>query len=90
MLTVGPGLDVSYTVPQRIRPAQAGAGVEIFFRVRRVTGSAVILVRCGEQVVAKFRREHMAPGEMEHIRVPKALLPQGPAHLEVSIEEAAQ
>ena len=68
----GPG--VTYTVPQRIRPGNAGRGVEVSFRVNAVFGASTITVTDGERTVCRFAREHMAPGEMEHILLPAALL----------------
>lgn len=86
LLTVENGSAVSYTVPQRIRPAGVDKNVKLFFRVNRVFGKAVIRVRSGETQIACFNREHMAPGEMESVILPKTLLPQGGV-LTVSAEE---
>ena len=63
---------IGYTVPQRFRADSDG--VEFYFRVRRVFKESRIQVTCGDQVIASFKREHMAPGEMETIKIPKALL----------------
>ena len=63
---------IGYTVPQRFRADSDG--VEFYFRVRRVFKDSRIQVTCGDQVIASFKREHMAPGEMETIKIPKALL----------------
>lgn len=66
------GNGVSYTVPQRFhRGAEA---LEIFFRVRNIYKNSAIRVMDGEKQIARFRREHMAPGEMENIKLPKVLL----------------
>ena len=37
-------------------------------------GNQVIKVLDGDHVIAQFKREHMAPGEMEKIPVPRVLL----------------
>ena len=63
---------IGYTVPQRFRADSNG--VEFYFRVRRVFKESKIQVMCGDNVIASFKREHMAPGEMENIKIPKALL----------------
>ena len=63
---------IGYTVPQRFRADSDG--VEFYFRVRRVCKESRIQVTCGDQGIASFKREHMAPGEMETIKIPKALL----------------
>ena len=48
--------------------------VEVFFRVNNVYRDMVIQVKDGEEILCQFKREHMAPGEMEHILIPKVLL----------------
>ena len=68
------GADVSYTVPQKIRADDVEKAADVFFRVRRVFKNSVIEVHDGENLLASFKREHMAPGEMEHILLPRKIL----------------
>ena len=68
------GDGVSYTVPQHIRVPRLNKTCDVFFRVRQVYKDSAIEVRDGENVICSFKRDHMAPGEMEHILLPKALL----------------
>ncbi len=68
------GSGVTYTVPQRIRPDNIETLADVYFRVNRIYSKSAILVKSGETVLARYKREYMAPGEMEHIRIPKALL----------------
>lgn len=81
------GNGVGYTVPQKIRKGADGA--EIFFRVRQIFGNSAIAVKDeNDNLIAKFRREHLAPGEMEKISVPKVLLDKiTTAGATVSVEE---
>lgn len=80
------GNAVGYTVPQKIRRNADGA--EVFFRVRQVFGKSQIVVKCGDNRLAYFKREHMAPGEMEKIRLPKVLLDKAEAdEITVMVEE---
>ena len=82
------GFDVSYTVPQHFH--RGVDAVEIFFRVRNVRKDTAIRVLDGEKQIARFKREHMAPGEMENIKVPKVLLDRIEGNvLTVELEEAA-
>ena len=81
----GPG--VSYTVPQRIRPENLGKACDLFFRVNRVCGKSEILVSAGQTRIARFSRERLAPGEMEHIVLPKVLLSKAADKLTVSVRE---
>lgn len=68
------GDNVGYTVPQKIRPANVDKMVEVMFRVRNVFKNVEIKVRSNGEQLASFKREHMAPGEMEKIVIPKAFL----------------
>ena len=86
-LEVTPGTDVNYVVPQRVRPERVEKSVEFFFRVRRSMESSRIIVRQGDRVAAQFRRDRMAPGEMEHVNVPRQLLDQNGGPLTISVEE---
>lgn len=88
VISVRNGAAVTYAVPQRIRREAAGDGVQIFFRVNRTFGKSAIAVKSGGQQIARFRRDHMAPGEMEHIQVPGKLLALASGELTVSAEEA--
>lgn len=79
---------VNYTVPQKIRRGAEKA--EIFFRVRRIFEKSSVTVTDGDTVIAKFKREHMAPGEMEKIALPKVLLDKiQSGRIKVSAQEEA-
>ena len=78
--------NVGYTVPQKI--AKDAEQVQIFFRVRRIFEESVIEVRSGEMLLAKFKRTHMAPGEMERIALPKVLLDKAGDEITISAKEA--
>ena len=87
VLDLVPGNGVGYTVPQRVRPADVDKGVEISFRVRQNYGPSQITITCGEKQLARFKRQRMAPGEMEHIALPKVLLEKADGPLTVAVEE---
>ena len=88
LLRLRNGAGVGYTVPQQLRLANLPQKAEVFFRVRQVFGRSAIVVRDGDRVLARFAREHMAPGEMEHIALPAALL-VGAAADELTVEVEA-
>ena len=89
VLAVKPGKDLGYTLPQRIRVEGVEKSTNVSFRVRRICGKSTILVKSGDQVIAKFKRERLAPGEMEHIALPRVLLDKAPVdELTIEIEEA--
>lgn len=86
-LPVVNGDGVSYTVPQRIRRADVEKSCTLFFRVNRVCKDSEIVVTSGEEQIARFRREYLAPGEMEQITLPRVLLDKAGEMLTVSIRE---
>lgn len=87
VLNVTNGEGVSYTVPQKIRPNHLEKTAELYFRVRSVYRGGEILVARGEEIIARFSRERMAPGEMERILLPvQKLLAPGADELCVSVK----
>lgn len=82
------GNAVNYTVPQKIRMNNVDKFVEVMFRVNNVYKDMEIRVMSGNQKLAGFKREHMAPGEMEKIVIPKMLLEKADGELIISVEKA--
>ena len=81
------GDGVGYTVPQQIRLDDVEGSVPVFFRVRAISHDKKIVVRDDEgQIIASFPREHLAPGEMENIKLPRVLLERAHGGLTVSVE----
>ena len=68
------GEGVGYIVPQKIELENIGDITELFFRVNRVYQKSVIVLRYGNNTVAHYRRDRLAPGEMEKVALPKKLL----------------
>ena len=87
VLDIHNGDGVTYTVPQRIRPGQVDRTCGLFFRVNRVCGDSEIVVSSNGAQIAKFKREHLAPGEMEQITLPRVLLDKAEGEITVSIRE---
>lgn len=88
VITVENGQGVSYTVPGKIRLANVEKNTGVFFRVNRVFGASSVKVMSGDVQIAAFKREHLAPGEMEQINLPKVLLEKADQTITVSVEEA--
>ena len=82
------GDGVSYTVPQRLRLDAVEKSVEVFFRVRNIYKDVEIVAEREGKILAAYKREHMAPGEMEHIVLPKVLLQKASGPITISIREA--
>ena len=85
-LEVQAGNGVTYTVPQRIQPEKLQKTAEIFFRVNGIYENACIVVSAGGQEMLRRRRDHLAPGEMERLAVPAALLKAAAGPLTVSLD----
>lgn len=82
------GEGVGYTVPQKIRKDEVEKGVELSFRVRNNYHDAAIVIKDGDTQIARFKREHMAPAEMEKVMIPKVLLDKVNGHsITISIEK---
>ena len=93
VLNVNGGLNVGYTVPQRINRVNVEKGVDIFFRVRKKIRVGEIRVESNGEKIASFKREFLAPAEMEKITVPKVLLDRANGSITVSaieVEEEAK
>lgn len=73
-LEISNGESVTYTVPQKIRTDRLSGNVSLFFRCSRVFDKCRISVTNGSGEIASFKRSRMAPGEMESIILPEALL----------------
>ena len=84
------GDNISYVVPQYIRKDNVEKSVELSFRVRRPTQQVNIVVRDGDTVIAKFKKEHVIPSEMEKVSIPKVLLEKANRELVVSVKEDVQ
>ncbi len=89
-ISVNNGEGVSYTVPQKIRPQNIEKSVDVFFRTRSVYQNAKIIVSSKGNVLAEYKRDHMTPGEMERLIIPKPLLEKaGGNEITVSIGHGA-
>ena len=89
-LTLINGGGVGYTVPQTLRRGNVEKSAGVFLRVKGVYSDAALVVTDeAGNTVARFRREHMAPGEMQRITLPKALLDKAQGDtLTVSVERS--
>ena len=80
------GSAVNYTVPQHIRVEGVEKLCEVFFRVNNVYRGRIITVTDeAGNLLCRFPREHMAPGEMEKIALPRPLLEKAVGSVTVSV-----
>ena len=86
MFATACGACVTYTVPQRILPEKLQKTAEVFFRVGGIYENAEIVVSDGERDLLRRKREHLAPGEMERLAIPAALLREAAGPLTVALD----
>jgi NADPH-dependent 2,4-dienoyl-CoA reductase/sulfur reductase-like enzyme/CxxC motif-containing protein len=91
VINVKYGEGVGYVVPQKIRAANVEKKVELFFRVTSIYKESKIEVKCGEELLASFKRKHLAPGEMEKVTLLKTALDQADGKtITVSVNSATK
>lgn len=72
--TVG-GEGVSYVVPQKIRVEHVqGKFAEVFMRTLDVYHDAYLVVKVDGKEIKRYKKAHLAPAEMEHLKIDKDLL----------------
>lgn len=81
---------ISYVVPQVVREDNIDKSLDLFLRVRDVYHDAKLVVKSGGKVIKEIKKRHMAPGEMEHIKLRKEdVLNVGGQNLSVEVKEGA-
>jgi NADPH-dependent 2,4-dienoyl-CoA reductase/sulfur reductase-like enzyme len=81
------GPNVNYTVPQRINVEAVDDKLTIFMRVNNIYHNKALVVRCNGEVIAKFKRAHLAPSEMEKVVLGKVLLDKVKGDITISLED---
>lgn len=81
------GQNINYTVPQKVDIEAVDDKLTIFMRVNNIYHNKVLVVRCNDEVIAKFKREHLAPSEMEKVILPKVLLNKVKFDMTISLED---
>lgn len=82
------GTNVNYTVPQRLNIDAVSDKLTIFMRVNNIYHDKALVVRCRDEVIAKFKRAHLAPSEMEKVILGKVLLEKVTGDITISLEDA--
>ncbi|MBU5456067.1 NAD(P)/FAD-dependent oxidoreductase [Caproiciproducens sp. MSJ-32] len=81
------GKNITYTVPQKISVEAIENNLTVFMRVNNIYRDKVITVRHEDKLIAKFKRKHLAPSEMEKILLNKKLLEGIKGNLVISLED---
>ncbi len=90
-LSVKPLGNVTYTVPQHIHLPLSGKLVEISFRTNKVFGKCRIeVIDKDEQLICKFNREYITPGELQKINVPVVMLAGKEQQISIRVVEVEE
>ena len=81
------GKNVNYTVPQRLSISDVDDKLTVFMRVNNIYHNKVLVVRSNDEVIAKFKRAHLAPSEMEKVVLSKLLLDKVKGDITISLED---
>ena len=81
------GQNINYTVPQKVDIEAVDDKLTVFMRVNNIYHNKVLTVKCNGEVIAKFKREHLAPSEMEKVTLPKVLLNKVKGDMTISLED---
>ena len=80
------GQNINYTVPQRLNVDAIDGSMTVFMRVNNIYHDKALVVIEGDRQIASFKRQHLAPSEMEKIILPKKLLEGVKSDLTISLE----
>jgi len=86
-VNINNGQNVNYTVPQRLNTEAVDDKVTVFMRVNNIYQDKALVVRCNDEVIAKFKRAHLAPSEMEKVVLSKVLLDKVKGDITISLED---
>ncbi|GAB6169602.1 FAD-dependent oxidoreductase [Clostridium carnis] len=81
------GKNINYTVPQRVNTKAVEDTLTIFMRVNNIYSNKVLVVREGNREIARYKRNHLAPAEMEKILIPKFKLENIKEDIVISLED---
>lgn len=81
------GENINYTVPQRLNIEAVEDRLTIFMRVNNIYHDKYIVIRCRDKIVAKLKREHLAPSEMEKVILSNSMLKKINDNITISLED---
>lgn len=68
------GKGIVYTVPQKFRAENVDKALEVFMRVNNIYKNVKLEVKDENKTLISLKKQHLAPGEMEKIMIPKKIL----------------
>lgn len=81
------GNGIRYIVPQFIRKDHLEDSVDLFMRVDKIYRNKKLVIRVGDTVIKKIKKQYMRPGEMERVNITAGnLMTDGNLLLSVDVE----
>lgn len=80
------GENINYTVPQKLSIDNIEDKLTIFMRVNNIYKNRVLVITSGETELARFKRDHLAPSEMEKVILSKSQLERVKDSVKISLE----
>lgn len=80
------GSCINYTVPQRLNINAVEDKLTIFMRVNNIYKNKALVIREGDKIIASFKRNHLAPAEMEKIILKDSELKNIKGDITISLE----
>lgn len=84
------GNGVRYVVPHDIRVENLEGDLDLMLRVTDIYHDRWLTARIGDSVIKKVKKAHLAPGEMESLRIPADQLRGLAGELTLSLEEGSR
>lgn len=81
------GENINYTVPQKLNVDAVEDKLTVFMRVNNIYHNKRLVVKCGDKIIATFKRQHLAPAEMEKLVLTKAQLSKINGGITISLED---
>jgi NADPH-dependent 2,4-dienoyl-CoA reductase/sulfur reductase-like enzyme len=81
------GQNINYTVPQKLNTEAVDDKLTIFMRVNNIYHNKALVVRCNGEEIARFKKAHLAPSEMEKVILNKTLLEKVKGDITISLED---
>ena len=69
-----PGNGINYIVPQYLNPMNIDGKTELFLRVKQEYKDVSLVIKNGKTVVKTYKKKHLAPAEMEQIKLDTKVL----------------
>jgi len=84
------GENISYTVPQKLNIENIEDKLTIFLRVNNIYKNKILVITSGEIEIATFRKDHLAPSEMEKLILTKKQLGKINGYIKISLKDGEE